>query len=109
MDVQQGGGAGLGGRVFDAGAIGGEDGDLAAAAADQAVDLVILDLNMPEMNGVETLARLRGLRPELPVLVASGYLDPGAAAAIASYAGVGALEKPFLLDEIRRAIAGLLP
>lgn len=39
------------------------------------VDLVLLDLMMPEMNGVELAARLRALRPELPVLHFSGYSD----------------------------------
>jgi len=39
------------------------------------LDLVILDLNMPGMNGVDTLKGLRLLRPRLPVLMATGFLD----------------------------------
>jgi DNA-binding NtrC family response regulator len=61
------------------------------------------------MNGVETLAALRELRPELPVLVASGHISPAAAAAISRYARVGCLAKPFLLDEIRQAVATFFP
>jgi len=44
------------------------------ASADD-LDLVILDLNMPGMNGVDTLKGLRQLRPRLPVLMATGFLD----------------------------------
>ena len=36
-------------------------------------DLVFLDLNMPGLSGVETLAALRGLYPELPVYLVTGF------------------------------------
>ncbi len=39
-----------------------------------AFDLVISDFNMPEMSGTELAARLRTLRPALPVLISSGYI-----------------------------------
>jgi two-component system cell cycle sensor histidine kinase/response regulator CckA len=39
------------------------------------VDLVITDVAMPKMNGRELAARLKGLRPKLPVLFMSGYTD----------------------------------
>src|SRR5262245_45079233 len=38
----------------------------------QAVDLVLLDVRLPGMDGLELLKRLRGERPELPVLMMSG-------------------------------------
>jgi PAS domain S-box-containing protein len=37
------------------------------------LSLVLLDLSMPGMNGWETLAALRALRPDIPVVLASGY------------------------------------
>ncbi|OGQ94991.1 MAG: hypothetical protein A2521_12805 [Deltaproteobacteria bacterium RIFOXYD12_FULL_57_12] len=37
------------------------------------ISLVLLDLSMPGMNGWETLARLRALRPDIRVIIASGY------------------------------------
>jgi len=36
------------------------------------VDLVITDVNMPDMNGIEVLLQLRRTRPGLPVIVMSG-------------------------------------
>jgi len=37
------------------------------------IDLIILDLTMPQMSGKETLTRLRKLYPDVPVLLSSGY------------------------------------
>jgi PAS domain S-box-containing protein len=65
-----------------------------------AVDLVILDLNMPGMNGLETLHRLRALRPGLPVLLATGYLDPGTEAELRRFGHALSIAKPFSMQEL---------
>ena len=36
-------------------------------------DIVILDISMPDQNGVDTLRRIKHLRPQLPVLILSGF------------------------------------
>jgi CheY-like chemotaxis protein len=38
-------------------------------------DLVLLDLNMPLMDGEETFQRLRALQPDLPVIICTGYVQ----------------------------------
>ncbi|PIE69774.1 MAG: two-component system response regulator [Deltaproteobacteria bacterium] len=38
-------------------------------------DLVILDINMPGMNGIEVLRQMKELRPELPVILSSAYQE----------------------------------
>jgi len=38
-------------------------------------DIVFLDLNMPEMNGVETLKKIREFNKEIPVIIISAYVD----------------------------------
>jgi DNA-binding NarL/FixJ family response regulator len=68
-----------------------EAGDLDALlrlARAGAADLALVDLNMPGMNGVAGLARLREAAPTLPVVVASGQED---ATTIRSVLGAGAV------------------
>ena len=40
-------------------------------------DLVVTDYRMPKMNGVELIAALRQLRPDLPVVLLSGFAEAG--------------------------------
>jgi len=88
----------LGHRVFAA--AGGEE---ALAQLEQGClpEVVILDLNMPGMSGAETLARLRVLAPELPVILATGNPDEAAEELVASYRGVSLLGKPFTMADLR--------
>jgi CheY-like chemotaxis protein len=78
-------------------------------AAGLAVDLVILDLNMPGLNGLETLERLRRRHPELPVILATGHLDLDAAQAVAEDPWVRTVAKPFAFVELDRKFKELLP
>ncbi len=48
----------------------------------QQPDLVTLDVEMPEMNGIETLKHIRQLYPKLPVIMVSRLTEQGAAATI---------------------------
>jgi PAS domain S-box-containing protein len=67
-------------------------------------DLVLLDLNMPEMSGSETLRQLRRTQPRLPVLMATGYLDEATESGLAQDPHAWHLRKPFTLDDLRRGI-----
>jgi len=86
------------------------DGDAAlglAAATPRRIDLVLSDVVMPGISGVELARRLRLARPDIAVLLMSGYLeDPllDAREAVAQ----ALLLKPFTADELRTRIAGLL-
>jgi len=68
------------------------------------VHLVILDINMPGMDGVETLSRLRSIRPELPVLFATGFVDERLPAILTRFPSVRIIKKPFGLTELRQAL-----
>jgi PAS domain S-box-containing protein len=77
----------------------------AAEAAGQPFDLVILDLTVPGgMGGKETVPHVRALRPDIPILVTSGYADNTVLAEYAKYGFDGVLPKPFTIPDLRVAI-----
>lgn len=74
-------------------------------------DLVVLDLIMPEKDGIQTLLELRALEPGLPVIVMSGgpLLGGGDFLPLARQLGArAALRKPFLYHELMDSVRGAL-
>jgi len=73
------------------------------------IDLVILDLIMPFMDGVETFRQLKAIDPEVRILIASGYLKSDQRDALSLAGAAGFLQKPYdyeMFDaEVRRAMA----
>jgi PAS domain S-box-containing protein len=69
------------------------------------VDLVILDMNMPGINGAETLARIKARGPEQQVLMASGYNDSEVSQLVNGYPGVNCIQKPFSMKELTLKLA----
>lgn len=65
---------------------------------------VITDLEMPRMGGWETLAALRRLKPDLPVILASGYDKARAMSGSETAIPQAILEKPFGLQQLREAL-----
>ena len=63
-------------------------------------DAVILDLNMPGMNGLETLKGIRRLGLDLPILLATGHLDEATASALEGDPRTQAMAKPFTMEEV---------
>ena len=82
---------------------------LAAVRADPAAhDLVVTDFNMPEMSGLEVSRSLADIRPDLPVLIISGYIFDELPAQ-ARRAGVReVIRKQHVLEELVAAIARAL-
>ncbi|MCP3954393.1 MAG: response regulator [Desulfobacterales bacterium] len=72
------------------------------------IDLVILDLIMPEMGGGETFDALRGLKPRMKVLLSSGYALEGEAADILARGCNGFIQKPFSLNDLSEKIRAIL-
>ncbi|HZP81083.1 MAG TPA: response regulator [Chthonomonadaceae bacterium] len=67
---------------------------LATVEAEESIALVITDMTMPEMNGLEIANRLAQLRPRLPVLIATGHNTEDALANLPPNV-VGIVQKPF--------------
>jgi two-component system cell cycle sensor histidine kinase/response regulator CckA len=73
-------------------------------ATEEQYDLVVLDLNMPRVGGLEVIRTLRDLRPQLPILVTSGNLNPVSAAELERLGQRHILAKPFELLEFGRKL-----
>lgn len=67
-------------------------------------DIVILDIAMPDKNGVDTLQDLRRIAPDLPVLILSGYAEKQYALNLIRNGCQGYLSKDADADEIVKAI-----
>ena len=80
----------------------------ALLAGEQRFDLVVTDFNMPGLSGLEVARTIRDARPDLPVIVVSGYVTD-ALRAQADAAGVRELiSKPHEVEELRDAVQRLV-
>jgi CheY-like chemotaxis protein len=68
-----------------------------------AFDLMIIDYAMPRMTGVELARKVRALRPEMPILLATGYAELPAGAE----ADLRRLPKPYGQEQLAAEIAGV--
>ena len=71
-------------------------------------DLIILDLIMPEMDGLETFDRIRKINSEAKVLLVSGFNQPGKAYGSLASKVSGFVGKPYNLEILSSAIAKAL-
>jgi two-component system cell cycle sensor histidine kinase/response regulator CckA len=89
-------------------ATGGEEALDAVRRRKEAIDLVILDMIMPGMDGGKTFDRLRAISPGMPVILSSGYALNGKAADIMQRGCNGFLQKPFNISELSRKVEEVL-
>jgi DNA-binding response OmpR family regulator len=70
----------------------------------QAVDLLIVDLNLPDGDGAELLARLRKHHPLASAIVVTGAPSVATAVSALRHGAVDFLAKPFTIDEFLRCV-----
>ncbi|WP_432736137.1 response regulator [Maridesulfovibrio sp. FT414] len=63
-------------------------------------DVIVLDIMMPEMSGIETLKRLRAVKPDIPVLILTGHANMEALAQVAGGGAFDYLLKPVGTEEL---------
>ena len=73
-------------------------------------DVIILDLNMPEMDGFEVLTFARSEVPDLKIIVVSGFMQGTMLKAAKLFGAIDTLDKPIrndlLLSTVRSVLAG---
>ena len=72
------------------------------------IDAAVLDINMPELNGIELAEMFKDISPDMQVIFATGYDEYALAAHHLD--AMGYLLKPYTYDEVSRAMdrVGLL-
>jgi DNA-binding response OmpR family regulator len=82
-------------------------GDGATLATDEGIDLVLLDISLPELSGHEVLSRIRSRRPGLPVLMLTARDDLETKVRALDGGADDYLTKPFAFDELLARIRAL--
>jgi CheY-like chemotaxis protein len=96
----------LGYKVFTA-----KDGKEAIAVFEKyhnKIDAIILDMIMPKMGGGETFDRIKEMKPDIKVLLSSGYSINGQATEILNRGCNGFIQKPFNLQNLSQNLRSIL-
>jgi len=72
------------------------------------IDIVLLDLNLPGINGFEVLKHIRNVAPQLPVIVQTAYLFSGEKNTSFNMGANDFISKPIQLNELLENIAKYL-
>jgi PAS domain S-box-containing protein len=72
------------------------------------IDMVILDMIMPNMNGGQVYDRMKAINPNVKVLLSSGYTIDGAASEILGRGCNGFIQKPFKMKELSHKLREIL-
>ena len=72
------------------------------------IDIVLLDMIMPDMSGSDTYDKLKEINPDVKVLLASGYSMIGTATEIMDRGCSGFIQKPFKMKELSQKLREIL-
>jgi two-component system, OmpR family, response regulator ArlR len=76
--------------------------------SDQSFDLVLLDLVLPQLNGLEVLRRLRRVSTTTKVILSTGYVESLDSNELASLEISGLLSKPYMPNQLLAAVRAAL-
>jgi DNA-binding response OmpR family regulator len=74
----------------------------------EAIDVVLMDVRMPDLDGPQTLAGLRAINPRLPCCFMSGGLGEHTHAELLNGGSTSFIRKPFELDELVQSLVSLV-
>ena len=83
---------------------GGEEAIRLFESKPQAFDAVVLDMVLPDMSGVRVFEGLVGLRPEIGIVLCTGYAEVSELQELIQRGVSSVLYKPFRMEELRSAV-----
>jgi DNA-binding response OmpR family regulator len=75
----------------------------------QPINVLVLDVNLPDVSGIDLCARIRELHPDLPVVVCTGSTDPTALAELLKMGIHRCFHKPVAMQELLASVESALP
>ena len=75
-----------------------------AAAEDQSLILILSDINMPGMSGLDLLPRAKAMRPDVPIIMITAYGDPETKRKALERGAEALLTKPIDFSTLRNEI-----
>jgi two-component system cell cycle sensor histidine kinase/response regulator CckA len=70
------------------------------------IDVVLLDVGLPKVNGVDVLYRMKSENPDVRVIIVSGFLEPELRTKMQQAGVQHFIEKPYMLDQLVETIQG---
>ena len=82
--------------------------DAYALAATERPNAILLDINLPDATGTQTLDELRVLRPDVPIIIVTANADEGLARETLTRGAFDYVFKPFDMDRIGQVLEAAL-
>lgn len=79
--------------------------DALARVKERAYDLVLIDLILPEMNGLEVFREIRKIRPKQKAMLATAYRGDARVEQAIAEGAIGCIYKPFKIEELEKVLA----
>lgn len=76
---------------------------------EQEADLILLDIKMPEMNGIDALKEIRKKDTKIPIIMQSAYAFENDMEAAREAGSNGFITKPINIAELKKTISKFLP
>ncbi len=73
-----------------------------------AIDVILLDMTMPDLSGEQVFERLRQIRSDAAIILCSGYLEPKSLSRLTREHGARFLQKPFSFEQLRCVLSAAL-
>ena len=69
-----------------------------------AIDIILLDLDLPKISGRHVLVKLKTEKPDVKIVIASGYLEPDLRSKIERAGLTYFIHKPYILDDVIKLV-----